>query len=271
MIKFIASDLDGTLLDDEKRLPGEIFDLIEQLGAHGILFAPASGRQYANLKKLFAPVANRIVFIAENGALVVYRGEVLRRSPLPPADVETALRRLEDLPHVCPLLSGEQCAYLADDDPAFLRESLAAYTECRRVESLTAAARTERISKIAVYDPVGAERSLPLLRARLPELRVIHSGRNWCDIALPETDKGAGIRAVRERFGLLREECIAFGDHMNDLDMLAECGHAYVTENCYPPLKQIFPDAVPSNNEGGVITKIKELIGARPHGAEEKA
>ena len=49
MIKFIATDLDGTLLDDERRLPDGIFELIEALWARGVLFAPASGRQYASL------------------------------------------------------------------------------------------------------------------------------------------------------------------------------------------------------------------------------
>ena len=63
MIRFIATDLDGTLLNSERRLPEEIFPLIGKLKELGVLFAPASGRQYANLKKLFAPVANDVVFI----------------------------------------------------------------------------------------------------------------------------------------------------------------------------------------------------------------
>ena len=70
MVKFIASDLDGTLLDGERRLPEEIFPLIRKLTSLGVLFAPASGRQYANIRKLFAPVADDVVFICENGALV---------------------------------------------------------------------------------------------------------------------------------------------------------------------------------------------------------
>ena len=64
MVKFIASDLDGTLLDGEKHLPEEIFGLIGQLHERGILFAAASGRQYANLEKLFAPVKDKVLFCA---------------------------------------------------------------------------------------------------------------------------------------------------------------------------------------------------------------
>ena len=55
MIKFIATDLDGTLLDGERKLPAEIFPLVEQLHACGVLFAPASGRQYETSKRCSLP------------------------------------------------------------------------------------------------------------------------------------------------------------------------------------------------------------------------
>lgn len=59
MIKMVCSDLDGTLLQYGKKLiEGEIFDEIRALHDRGILFCPASGRQYTSLRKLFAPVAD---------------------------------------------------------------------------------------------------------------------------------------------------------------------------------------------------------------------
>ena len=55
MIRLILSDMDGTLLDDKGRLPAGFDDMIQQLHARGILFAPCSGRQYPSLLTLFAP------------------------------------------------------------------------------------------------------------------------------------------------------------------------------------------------------------------------
>lgn len=53
MIRMIASDLDGTLLlNKAQALPNELFPLIRQLKEMGILFVAASGRQYANMKKI---------------------------------------------------------------------------------------------------------------------------------------------------------------------------------------------------------------------------
>ena len=58
-IKLICSDIDGTLLQyGKKELEDEIFEQIRELHRHGILFCPASGRQYTSLRKLFAPVAD---------------------------------------------------------------------------------------------------------------------------------------------------------------------------------------------------------------------
>lgn len=78
MIKLVASDLDGTLLmKGAQGLPEDIFPLIRQLKELGILFVAASGRQYANMKKMFAPVADDMAFICENGGLAVYHEKVM--------------------------------------------------------------------------------------------------------------------------------------------------------------------------------------------------
>ena len=58
-VKMICSDLDGTLLPyGQSAISQEICEEIRELARHGILFCPASGRQYTSLRKLFAPVAD---------------------------------------------------------------------------------------------------------------------------------------------------------------------------------------------------------------------
>ena len=70
-IKMICSDIDGTLLQyGRKKLEGEIFDQIRALHDRGILFCPASGRQYTSLRLLFEPVADCCVFLCENGGVL---------------------------------------------------------------------------------------------------------------------------------------------------------------------------------------------------------
>ena len=67
-IRLIVADMDGTLLDDEKQMHDQFWPLIDELHRRGILFSPASGRQYYTLLREFADIADEMVFIAENGS-----------------------------------------------------------------------------------------------------------------------------------------------------------------------------------------------------------
>ena len=67
-IRLVATDLDGTLLIGGRNLPRpEAFAVIERVCDAGALFMAASGRQYASLRHLFEPVADRIGYLCENG------------------------------------------------------------------------------------------------------------------------------------------------------------------------------------------------------------
>lgn len=261
MIRFIATDLDGTLLDGEKRLPGEIFPLIEEMHRRGIMFAPASGRQYANLRKLFAPVEEKVIFICENGALVKQHGRELYCNPIKDVFLADALREIRALDHLFPMLCGVDFAYIENSEMPFFQYAMTSYTNCMKVDSLDNVIGREEICKIAVYDEIAAaENCIKVLPPKLPRLRTIISGYDWCDVSAPDANKGEAIKFIRDAFSLKKEECVAFGDHMNDYEMLLECGKAYVPENAYPPLKKLFRRIVPSNAEGGVIRKIKEIL-----------
>lgn len=261
MIKLIVSDLDGTLLTSKKQLPEEIFPLVEALNARGIVFAPASGRQKANLELLFAPVKDKIALIAENGALASYRGELLHCMPLPDTDVAKALAVLRAQTDLTPILCGERTAFYESEREPFHKLATNAYTSSERVARLEDAIGREPILKISVHDERGAaENGMKRLPALLPAFRTMISGFDWLDISLKGVNKGAALRALKKRLGVNKEEIVAFGDHMNDWELLEEAGHPFVPANAYPALKEKYP-AIASNDEGGVIETIKTLLG----------
>ena len=71
MIRMIACDVDGTLLQQgQTELSPQVFEQIIRLQAKGPQFCPASGRQYSSLQKLFAPIADQLYYVCENGAVV---------------------------------------------------------------------------------------------------------------------------------------------------------------------------------------------------------
>ena len=69
-IRLIAADMDGTLLDSEKRLPDGLFPLVRALHERGVRFAPASGRQFYTLYEQFGEIADELMYISENGSMV---------------------------------------------------------------------------------------------------------------------------------------------------------------------------------------------------------
>ena len=71
MIRLIFSDMDGTLLNENGKLPAGFGAMYERLKERGIRFAPASGRQYASLVQTFAAWRDELIFVAENGAMVM--------------------------------------------------------------------------------------------------------------------------------------------------------------------------------------------------------
>ena len=82
MIKLIACDMDGTLLDSQKRLPPELPEVIAQLREKGVIFCVASGRQYASLRRDFEAYADDLLFLCENGALVMQRDKRVLIDPV---------------------------------------------------------------------------------------------------------------------------------------------------------------------------------------------
>ncbi len=261
MIKLIACDLDGTLLPPTKIMPDETFGLIERFTAGGGVFAPASGRQLPNLKKLFAPVLDKIAIIAENGGLVYYKGEIIFSDPTPADGVLRALNVIRGVDGVYPVLSCADCAYYEDDFPRFVQTLKRSYSSEKKVYNLDVIAKDIPALKISVWDErPAAEHGGIILPPLIHGLRTMISGYDWIDVSREGANKGNALQALMLSLNVSKSECAAFGDHMNDYEMLAASGHPYVTANAYPPLKGRIGEIIPSNADFGVIQKLKEII-----------
>ena len=70
MIKWIISDMDGTLLVEPNKLPDDFDEIMDLLKQHNIMFSPASGRQYQALVSQFPKYKDDLLFISENGTYV---------------------------------------------------------------------------------------------------------------------------------------------------------------------------------------------------------
>lgn len=243
MIRLIASDIDGTLLQNgATEIPSEIFDHILRLEKKGILFCPASGRQYTSLRRLFAPVADQIPFLCENGAVVYgpgHPGPILSKTVM---DRRLSLELCGDilaLPEAEILISGADVSYLCPKSPDL--EDQVRWFLGNRTAILPAPADVpEDIIKVSAYCPTGIEDARAALFPKWnAHFQCAMAGPVWLDFTL--ADKGLGLRRLCEALDLRLEEVMAFGDNYNDVSMLEQAGYPYLMESAAPELRARFP------------------------------
>ncbi|MBS7224420.1 MAG: HAD family hydrolase [Clostridiaceae bacterium] len=258
MIKLVAADLDGTLLDSKKQLSPNLPQILLRLSDKGIRFTPASGRQYYNLIELFPGLEHELTFIAENGAITVDRGETLFVDEIPPADLVRPLTLMRKVQGVYIVLAGEKSAYYADNDPVFYENAHMYYTRLNHVPNLLDAAEKDRICKIAVFQKGGAEHGCyPLLQSCSDRFQVVLSGSDWVDLMNPGVSKGRAMRVLQHKLGITPDECMAFGDYLNDVELLQSVTYSFAMENAHPDLKAISRSLAPSNDADGVVRTLQ--------------
>jgi len=253
--------MDGTLVDDAKEIHDELWPLVDELHARGVTFCPASGRQYYNLVEEFADVADELVFIAENGTYVVARGREISSDGL---DLEVArgvVRRVRDIPEAGAILCGKRSAYIERPDLPFVTQARTYYARLRIVEDLLDVADDD-VLKVTVYDFVSAEHNTA---PRLEEIRATHqvvvSGAHWVDVLSPTANKGRALRQVQAVLGVTPDQTMAFGDFLNDLEMMDAATYSFAMANAHPRLKERARWVAPANNANGVVRTIRAVLG----------
>ena len=239
MVKFISCDLDGTLLlNGAQSVDESAIQYIDRLVESGVIFAPASGRQITSLKRLFEPISNKLAYIAENGALVEYRGETIGKTPM---DRKLALEIIEDViaqPNCEVLVSGEHTAYIKPKSEEYhYRMTKIVNYHTTLVDKFTDI--DEDILKIAVCDMSGIKNSKDhFINKWSDRASVLVSGELYLDFMDSAVNKGRGIEQIQNYFGLKPEECMAFGDNYNDIAMLDKVYYSYVMEKAASDVKK---------------------------------
>ncbi|MDO4458683.1 MAG: HAD family hydrolase [Clostridia bacterium] len=246
MIKLVASDLDGTLILNEYNkndIDPQMFDIIRELHKRGIHFAAASGRQYANLRNVFAPVADEIDYICENGALVVYNGEIVFRDEINRKEGQDLMARIMAIPQAEVLLSGVDTCYIAPKTKEYYERvavNLQNVTEV--VDDILAT--EEPYLKISMFHPDGISDELHEYFDKLcndgtyTNLTCALGGRQWLDFFHKDVHKGTALKILEEKLGVGSENTMVFGDNENDVGLMQEAAYSYCMASGNPKTKE---------------------------------
>lgn len=262
MIKIIFSDMDGTLLTSDNKLPAGFGEMMTELKRRGVIFAPASGRQYASLIRSFEAYRDDFLFVAENGTLVMYKGAEIFSSPIGFEAAHKLMAASENFDNILRVWCGKKDAYLRreQDTPEFYAELEKYYTHNGVVDSWSEI--DDMPLKISFFDPTAhaKENIYDKLAAFQGSLQVVLSSDYWVDVMSPSINKGVAVENVQRVMNFRREECAAFGDYLNDYEMLQAVGYGFAMANAHPALKAVAKFETVTNDEAGVLVGIRRLI-----------
>lgn len=262
MIRLIASDIDGTLLPEgSDRLNPEMFDVIRKLKAQGILFAAASGRSYTSISRLFAPVKDDIIFIADNGANVSCRGYETFCAALNRKDLEDWVRAMRARDDCAILVSSKTTVYVERADEALLDLLINGYHNRVKV-SRDLLAEEDCMIKTAMFRRRGiAPVAEELIKEWKDRFHVMPAGDPWLDFVDYNADKGRALAGIQRLLKIDPAETMAFGDNGNDIGMLKQAGESYAVANAAEDVKKAARHIAASNREDGVLQVMKSLLG----------
>lgn len=259
MIKLIASDMDGTLLNEKNEINDEFFDIFNKLKERDIIFAAASGRQYYNLLKRFEKIKDNMMFIAENGTFVVYKDKEIIVNAL---DKNVAIELIKigrTIENAYVIVCGKKSAYIENTDERLVKETKKYYERYEIIDDLTKV--EDDILKVTICDFSGSElNSNNYYNEYKDKLQVTVSGEIWLDITAKGVNKGVAIEKVQEMLGITPKETMVFGDYLNDLEMMQKAYYSFAMENAHDDLKKVSRFIAKSNNNNGVVEAIKEVL-----------
>lgn len=281
MIKLVACDLDGTLLDEKHELPRENAEAILKLQKAGIEFMSATGRNYRSVKKLFSVQDIQCDHLLLNGAMRKDKdGNTLYEKVMDLAVVEQIIAILskEDLCFnmytsegtVTPDIKKAQQEFLVHMKQNGMREeeakemmeknSFCIYE--REVSDLAAYLKeAPRIYKMETFG--GTREVAQRVRKKLTMLSGIALSDSISDnveITDLHAQKGYTLRLLCEQKNIALDEVVVMGDSMNDLSMMQLFQHSVAMGNATQAIKDAATYVTKENHEFAVAHVIEQIL-----------
>ncbi len=263
MIKLIASDVDGTLIQDSTpNLYKEMVETIHELKKKGILFCAASGRQYFSLRNVFREVADEIAYIAENGAHIRYQNKNISVTPMKKEYIEGILAMLRPYYGECEtVISTAGGSLIESRNREFIDLLTYGYhNHFKLVDDVLK--EKEEIIKIAVYrrESIRKLGEGSFIPAWENKVKACMAGEEWVDFMDASVDKGNGLKVLEDYLGIRKEETMAFGDNNNDIGMMLAAGTSYAVDTAVDEVKKAADHVCPGWRDKGVYRIIKQKI-----------
>ena len=280
-IRIVALDLDGTLLDSQKRLSDRSRAALAHAAEAGALIVPTTGRFFG----MMPPAVRDLPFvryaITINGAQVYDRATdtAIVREEIP-LDAALAIMEILDRHDVVydgyrqnwgwmtAALQDKAADYATDDHYLrMIREFRKPVPELKA--HLRATAADGDVQKVMLFarrgDSAAAQDELAAIvrevAAAFPDVKITSSTANNLEINSAAAHKGRALARFADHLGLSLANCAAFGDGMNDFTMVEAAGLGVAMANAAPEVKRVAKLVTRSNDDDGVARVLEAIFG----------
>lgn len=269
-VKMIGLDLDGTLLNDKKEVGSYTEKVLKTAIDQGVVVLIATGRPVFGVPERLRSFPGMRYIITSNGARILDQKEnrTVYEKMITKEETQRILYTLEQFDSLADLYFEEKalgCLKSKERVSEFYPENMQKYIfESRTfVPDLHEAVITAEkdIDKIqAVVRTTGErDRIMEVLKAKF-DLTISCALSNNIEVTAKDVNKGKGLLNLGKILGISRAEIMAFGDGLNDMDMLKEAGFAVAMENGRDEVKEIADYITCSNEQEGVAYAIEKFV-----------
>ena len=256
MKRIFFFDVDNTLLDHRTHaVPQSALDAIAGLKQAGHTVVIATGRSYGHARPHIEDIpANYTITL--NGACILKDGKVVQSRPLDRTALLDLFALMRDLGHAFGVNQGESC-YVSEETPEAMipLQGVRMPTQSHDPFYL----REDVCQGWLFFDETHDPRFMPVLFERYPEFDFVRWHRTAVDVMPKAVNKWTGCQWVLAATGFTPEQAIAFGDGLNDREMLKGVGLGIAMGNGHPELKEIADRVAPPLDEDGIARMLNQL------------
>ena len=265
MIKLIAIDMDGTLLNSQKEIPEENIKAIQEAAAAGIKIVLCTGRPRSGILPHFEKLGlSEEEYIIMNNGCSTYdtkNWNLLQYESLSRSEMEELLQACEGFPEVALTFTGEKTYYVVGDEVPELvaYDASTVFTEAK-ARSLEEIFVEGQVIFQAMYmadsEPLDAFQNA--VQDRLSQSYSTVRSQDYIFEIMPRgATKASGLKHLAEKLGIAPDQIMALGDAANDLEMLQFVGQSVAMGNASDDIKALCKYVTLTNDEAGVAHAIR--------------
>jgi len=263
-ISLLISDVDGTLVTNDKILTPAAAAAVRRLGEAGVGFTMISSRPPRGMAALVSALDLRLPFGAFNGgALAAPDLSLLETHPLSPDVARQALALLDERRVSAWVFARGDWRLRDPHGPSVPRERMTVGFDPTVVDGFADVIGC--IDKIVgVTDDVGLLAKVETEAQALigDGAAIILSQPRYLDITHPKANKGDGVAALCRRIGVELSRTAVIGDMFNDVAMFKRAGYAIAMGQAPEAVKQLADVVTGSNAQDGFASAVDALLGA---------